>query len=277
MKQMLLIVLLCLLSATTAAAAILERPTTAGFVFDYSNVIDEDVEAELNDFALALQQSGKLEIFFITVGTIGDYEPYEYGMEIFRTWGIGDPEKNNGILIYVTTDMPDEENTVRFATGAGAGINYPDGRTGELIDTYMMPSLEINDYTTAFAQVAEAIRQQEELAFDWENTEKFTPEDDTDYSVYFVFGVIALFFIYSWIKKLVRGIQGRYYARHLKKTGKDIRSPSYIKYEEERKAAAAAAIATSYDSNDYNDYSSSNDSYSGSGGDSDGGGSDRHF
>lgn len=276
MKRMLLIALFCLLSATTAAAAIPERPTTAGFVFDYSNVIDEDVEAELNNFALALQQSGQLELFFITVGSIGDYSKVDFGVEIFRQWGIGDIEKDNGMLIYVTTDMPEGENVVRIATGYGTEANYPDGRTGELIDTYMMPSLEIADYTTAFAQVAEAIRQQEELAYEWGNDEKFVPQDDTDYSAFIIFGIIALLFIYGGIQKLVRGIQGRYYARHLRKTGEDIRSPGYIKYEEKRKAAAAAALASSYDSNDYSS-GGSNDSYSGGGGDSGGGGSDRNF
>lgn len=276
MKRMLLIALFCLLSATTAAAAIPERPTTAGFVFDYSNVIDEDVEAELNNFALALQQSGQLELFFITVGSIGDYSKVDFGVEIFRQWGIGDKEKDNGMLIYVTTDMPEGENVVRIATGYGTEANYPDGRTGELIDTYMMPSLEIADYTTAFAQVAEAIRQQEELAYEWGNDEKFVPQDDTDYSAFIIFGIIALLFIYGGIQKLVRGIQGRYYARHLRKTGEDIRSPGYIKYEEKRKAAIAAAAVASYD-HDSNDYGGSNDSYSGGGGDSGGGGSDRNF
>ena len=286
MKKIVLLSLLLALWTTSASAVVPPKPTTSGFVFDYSNVIDAEVEAELNNFARALQQSGKLEVFFLTVGTIGDYEPYEYGMEIFRSWGIGDEKTNNGLLIYATTDMPPGDNTVRFSTGYGVEGNYTDGRTAELTETYMLPALAEGDYTTAFAQVAEAIREQEELAYDWENAEAFSHHDEIDgFTIMILIGVFLgfLFYIYRLIESFFRSIQRRRYEKHYQKTGEDIRSAGYMKYEErrlKRQAAAAAAAAASsdydYDSSSYSG-GSSDSGYSGGGGDSGGGGSDRNF
>lgn len=267
---------------TTVSAVVLPKPTTSGFVFDTSHVIDDTVEQELNDFAYALQQSGNMEIFFITVPTIGDYEPFEYGVELFRTWGIGDTEKDNGMLIYATTDMPAGENTVRITTGYGIEGAYTDGRTGELLDTYMIPALQEGDYTTAFAQVAEAIRQQEELPYEWQQPDVFAHHDELDVTTVAILIAIAVgffYYIYRSIERMIRRMQRRRYERHYERTGQDIRSASYRRYEERealrRAAAIAAASAASYDS----DYSSgsSNDSYSGGGGDTGGGGSDRNF
>lgn len=282
MKRIVWLSLLFVLWTTSAYAVVPDRPTTPGFVFDYSNVINDDVEAELNNFALALQQSGQLEVFFVTVGTIGDYESYEYGLELFRQWGIGDAEKDNGLLIYATTDMPAGENTVYITTGYGAEGSYPDGRVGELIDTYMLPSLADGDYTTAFAQVAEAIREQEQLPYDWANPEAFSYNDGLDAeAILILIGVFIAFLVYVYrlIESFVRGIQGRRYARHYRKTGEDIRSPGYIKYEQRRRAraaAAAAAAAAGYDSG-YGGGGGSGGGFSGGGGSSGGGGAGRNF
>lgn len=285
MKKLLLVPLIVLLFATPVFGEVLPRPTTSGFVFDTSNVIDDAVEQELNDFAYALQQSGQMEIFFITLPTIGDYEPFEYGVEIFRTWGIGDTDKDNGMLIYATTDMPPGENTVRITTGYGMEGAYPDGRTGELLDTYMIPALSEGDYTTAFAQVAEAIRQQEEIAYEWQQPETFALHDELDgFTIAILIGFVVAFFyyIYRFIVRIIRGIQGAYYRRHYERTGNDISSKGYKRYVEreeirrmKRQAAAAAAASASYDS--YSSGGGSSDSYSGGGGDSGGGGSDRNF
>ena len=44
-------------------------------------------------------------LFVLTVPTIGSLEPFEYGVQVIRQWGIGQKETNNGMLIFVTTDQ----------------------------------------------------------------------------------------------------------------------------------------------------------------------------
>jgi uncharacterized protein len=282
MKQkVLLLVAIMLFLPLSALAEVPPRPTTDGFVFDYQNVIDDEIEQEMNDFSFELQRLGIMELFIITVPTIGDLEAYEYGVELFRQWGIGDKEKNNGMVIFATTDMGEGNNKVRIATGYGLEGDYPDGYAGELIDTYMVPYLEEGDYTTAFAKVVEAIRENEGVAYEWQQAEVFEPVPLTwvDISFFTVMVAVALALIVHFLYKVFRFVKRIFYSTYEKVTGKDIRSKRYKAYllkeqeKEARRQARYDPTSPYYDPH----HSSSSDSYSGGGGDSGGGGSDRSF
>lgn len=270
MKKRVLLLVACFvfLLPLSTLAEVPPRPTTAGFVFDYQQVIDDDIEKEINDFAFKLQQQGIMELFILTVPTIGDLEPYEYGVELFRQWGIGDKDKNNGMVIFATTDLESGNNKVRIATGYGLEGDYPDGRTGELLDDYMMPYLIDGDYTTAFAKVVEAIRVQEGIEHTWQHEETFAEEEIGLLEAGFLIVMLTVFFalVGSFCYRVFRFIQGLYFDAIERRTGEDIRTARYKAYVKRKKRKAR---------NDSD--SGSSDSYSGSGGDSGGGGSDRSF
>ena len=219
-RVLLLVACFVLLLPLITLAEVPTRPTTAGFVFDYQQMINDDIEKEINDFAYKLQQHGIMELFILTVPTIGNIEPYEYGVELFRQWGIGDKEKNNGMVIFATTDMGSNNNKVRIATGYGLEGDYPDGRTGELLDQYMMPYLNEGDYTTAFAKVVEAIRVQEGIEHTWQHEEAFVEEDMSLVSWGFLIVMLTLFFslIGALFYRFFRYIQGLYFDAFEKQT-----------------------------------------------------------
>ena len=282
--MLLLVACLFILLPLSTLAEVPPRPTTAGFVFDYQQVIDDDIEKEINDFAYKLQQQGIMELFIVTVPTIGNLEPYEYGVELFRQWGIGDQHKNNGMVIFATTDMGSENNKVRIATGYGLEGDYPDGRTGELLDEYMMPYLSEGDYTTAFAKVVEALRLQEGIEHTWQQEEIFAEEEMSlsesilSWGFLVVMLSVCLVLIGLFFHRLFRFIQGVYFNAVEKKTGREIRTARYKAYMKRKKEKAMKTRAKQGLYGDsYSSDSGSNDSYSGSGGNSGGGGSDRSF
>lgn len=289
-KVLLFVASLLLLLPLSALAEIPPRPTTAGFVFDYQQVIDDEIEQEINNFSYELQRQGIMELFILTVPTIGDLEAYEYGVELFRQWGIGDGQKDNGMVIFATTDMGEGKNKVRIATGYGLEGDYPDGYTGELLDEFMVPYLKQGDYTTAFAKVVEAIRVNEGVEYGWQQAEVFEPEPLTWFDIIFFGGLLivavgfGLFIGWILIAAIFRMLQEFFYTSFEKIMGKDIRSARYKAYlkrtEEEAAIAREKQLAAgyAYDSSDHSSYDSgSSDSYSGGGGNSGGGGSDRNF
>lgn len=244
MKRLLLLLLLVIVPIEVFAA-IPERPTTSGFVFDYQHVIDDDIEQELNDIADILNDQNKMQLFILTVPTIGDLEPYEYGVQVIRQWGIGQAETNNGLLIFVTTDQGADNNTVRIATGQGLEGNYPDGKVGRLLDDYMLPHLKEGDYTSAFANVVDAIRLEEQIDYEWAAL-SIVSDKDPDMAG----GDLEP---WTWIDTLLTIFIILFICWGIIKGG--------------------GSGSTDSD----NSYSDSNDSYSGGGGDSSGGGSDRNF
>ena len=136
-----------------AFAAIPEKPAYNSYVYDYENVIDDEVERNLIQAAKALEGSTGNVIVMMTIDTIGGLDPYEFGTETMRAWGIGDAKLDNGMLIFATTDQGAQKNDVWISVGEGLEGDYPDGLLGNMIDTYMKPYLVNGDYTSAFANI----------------------------------------------------------------------------------------------------------------------------
>ena len=153
--KLLLLVMISLLALPlqTVAAAIPQKPAYNSYVYDYENVIDDDVEQNLIQAAKALEGSTGNVIVMMTIDTIGGLEPYEFGTETIREWGIGDAALENGMLIFATTNQGPGENDIWISVGDGLEGDYPDGLLGSMIDTYMMPYLVNGDYTNAFANI----------------------------------------------------------------------------------------------------------------------------
>lgn len=303
-KWIITFALLLVLPISVLAQDIPDKPTTGGYVFDFQDVIDDAVEADINEIAKKLQKEGKMELMIVTVPTIGELEPYEYGMKFFREWGIGDTEKDNGLLIYITTDMGAGNNVIRFSTGYGLEGNYPDSETQRLTQTYMKDALKKGDYTTAFANVVEAIRKKEGIDYTWTNdasvtpvtdvTEKNAEEESTlsgtifEIIVTIIGGIILLAIagvglLIAWVVGvgIFRRLQGLFYRVFQAIFKKDIRSKGYLRYlekkEKEQKATIATGPVTGTTHHYYDSNHSNNDSYSYGSGDSGGGGSDDRF
>ena len=82
----------------------------------------------------------------------------EYSTNLFRQFGIGDKEKNNGLLILIAL----EERKSRIEVGYGLEGVLPDGKTGRIQDEYMIPYFKdnnfdegiLNGYKALFKEVA---------------------------------------------------------------------------------------------------------------------------
>ena len=136
-----------------AFAEIPQKPAYNSYVYDYENVIDDNVEQNLIQAAKALEGSTGNVIVMMTIDTIGGLEPYEFGTETMRAWGIGNADLDNGMLIFATTNQGAGNNDVWISVGDGLEGDYPDGLLGSMIDTYMKPYLINGDYTSAFANI----------------------------------------------------------------------------------------------------------------------------
>lgn len=144
---------LLLLFSATVYAQLPATPSHNSYVYDYSGVIDDHIEQQLITAAQDLEESTGNEVVMMTIDTIGDLEPFEFGTQLMREWGIGDAERNNGMLIFATTNQGPGQNDVWISVGQGLEGVYPDGKLGRMIDDYMMYDLANGDYTNAFATI----------------------------------------------------------------------------------------------------------------------------
>ncbi len=138
--QFLLVIFIIALCPVISFAAV--RPTSDFYVNDYADVLTEETESYILNVAEQLAAETTAQVCVLTVDTIEDADISEYSIEIFRDWGIGDAEKENGVLILLSV----KDRELWITTGYGIEGALPDGKLGRFRDTYAKPSYQKNDF-----------------------------------------------------------------------------------------------------------------------------------
>ena len=149
----LLLILLILPVACMAASAATPSPTAAFYVNDMAGVLSAEQEKSMVSAAEQLAKQTGAQVVVLTVTTLDGKDITEYALEIARAWGIGGKEKNNGVLILLSTG----DREVRVEVGLGLEGCLPDGKTGRLIDTYAIPYYAQNDFGNGTEQLFHAV------------------------------------------------------------------------------------------------------------------------
>lgn len=123
------------------------RPT--GFVNDFANIISPTVRADLEN---KLSGSG-LEIAVVTVSTLGDETIETYAVKLFEEWGIGNEEKDNGVLFLIAPT----ERQVRIEVGYGLEGVLTDAQSNGIIQKIVIPEFKNNNLEEGIVKGSEAI------------------------------------------------------------------------------------------------------------------------
>ena len=148
---LLLILLILPIACMTVSAT--PSPTAAFYVNDMAGVLSAEQEKSMVSVAEQLAKQTGAQVAVLTVTTLDGKDINEYALEVARAWGIGDKEKNNGVLILLSTG----DREVRVEVGYGLEGCLPDGKTGRLIDTYAIPYYAQNDFATGTVQLFHAV------------------------------------------------------------------------------------------------------------------------
>ena len=106
MKRWLALLLLlfqvCFSSLTFAEAKVPPKPTSGSiYVQDYANLLSTETKSTINAVSKDLESKTKAQVVVVTVPSLDGQPIEDYSLELLRTWGIGDKEKNNGVLLLV--------------------------------------------------------------------------------------------------------------------------------------------------------------------------------
>ncbi|NLU10767.1 MAG: TPM domain-containing protein [Tepidanaerobacter acetatoxydans] len=136
-------------SGFASAEPVPAKPDTNIYVFDYADLIDEADKLEMQKIAKALDDKTKAEIVVVTVNDLSHMEIEEYALKLFRSWGIGDKEKNNGILILVNKEsiLNNQRGRIRIEVGYGLEGAINDGKAGAILDNFALPAFETGEYS----------------------------------------------------------------------------------------------------------------------------------
>lgn len=133
------------LSAATYSPATVPNPKVFGqgyYVSNPDSIISPDDVNYLNNCCRLLEDSTDVELAIVVLESIGDYEPFDFGYELFQRWGIGKKGKNTGVLITFAL----ASRQVYINTGSGIEGILTDARCKQIIQSDMIPYFKQADY-----------------------------------------------------------------------------------------------------------------------------------
>jgi uncharacterized protein len=143
MRTVVRLALLLALTLGPAGAAAQPLPPLTAPVNDHAGVVDARSTAELDSRIRALLAATGDTIVVATVDTV---EPFgsieEYAVRLFEQAGIGDRERDRGILVLLAV----EQRRVRIEVGYGLEDIVTDGFAGDVIRTEMLPAFRSGEY-----------------------------------------------------------------------------------------------------------------------------------
>lgn len=130
-----------------------EKPSPPRLMNDFAEMISlnnrEDMELKL----VAFNDSTSTQICIVTVNSIGDYSIEDYAVRLGRKWGVGQKDKDNGILIVVAK----EERKVDIEIGYGLESHITDYDTKHIIDELIVPAFKQSNYYEGLDQAVNRI------------------------------------------------------------------------------------------------------------------------
>lgn len=129
------------------------EPTEAFFVNDFGNVLTEGTKENISAYGQRLQQETTAQLVAITVPSLGGKDMETYANDLFRKWGIGQEDQDNGVLLLVAL----EDREVRIEVGYGLEGALPDGKCGRILDAYFVPSMQDGDPDAAVLHTYNAL------------------------------------------------------------------------------------------------------------------------
>ncbi len=153
MKKSCLIALLLLYLTCSPCFALPSRPL--GYVGDFAGILDESTRQQLNDLITEVEQKTTAEIAVATVTSLEGRSIEDYSVALFKTWGIGKKDKNNGVLLLVAPN----EKKVHIEVGYGLEPILPDGLCGEIIRQNITPYFKQGDFASGLLSGVQQISQ----------------------------------------------------------------------------------------------------------------------
>ncbi len=116
-------------------------PALTGPVVDQANVIPDDVEARIDQKLVALKTQSQRQLQVVTVASLEDYDIADYANRLFRSWQLGDKERNDGVMLVVAPN----QRRMRIEVGYGMEPIITDGFSFLVINKVITPRFKAGD------------------------------------------------------------------------------------------------------------------------------------
>lgn len=168
------------------------------YVSNPDGVLKQTTVDSLNRCIAHIWQSSTAEVTAVVVNSIDGNDIDDFATSLFRHWGIGKSDNNNGVLLLVST----EERKAVIRSGYGAEGILPDIICGRIIRDNMVPHFREGDYDggliAAVARIDSLLTTPgaiDELKSKYEN-DQAKEQTDIFYKYLTIAGIVGFFMLF---------------------------------------------------------------------------------
>ena len=129
--------------------------TKRSWVGDNANVIDAQSEYQTNRAIENFKRQTGGEIAVVTIQDTNGESPKQFATALFNRWGIGQRNKDNGVLILLVMG----KRRLEIETGRGTSRILPNNKVAEIRDEYAIPAFKRGDFGGGVFATTNAIIQ----------------------------------------------------------------------------------------------------------------------
>jgi uncharacterized protein len=188
------------------AALAQDFPALTGRVVDQADVIPAEEERALSALLEAHEQKTTNQVVVATVASLEGRSIEEYGVALGRAWGIGQAEKDNGVILLVAPN----EREVRIEVGYGLEGELTDAISRLIIEASILPRFRTGDMAGGIRRGAEdivAVLEGDAAAFAERAKERLDEEDTVSSAVSTLVFILIMF---AWLMIFGGGRRRRY-------------------------------------------------------------------
>ncbi|WP_410503576.1 TPM domain-containing protein [Leeuwenhoekiella sp. ZYFB001] len=152
---LLLAFLFCLSAKGLAQFDIPDVPSQQTSVYDYAGLLNSGQKATLENKLVRYSDTTSTQIVVVIIPSTKGEDISFLGAKWGQKWGIGQKDKDNGILITLAT----EDRKVDINTGYGIETIITDRMAEQVINRVMIPQFKRGDYYAGLDQGADALFQ----------------------------------------------------------------------------------------------------------------------
>jgi len=128
-------------------------PQSKRIVTDYTNTLSASELQSLEDKLTAFNDSTSSQVAIVIMASVGNYDIADYAVQLYNRWGIGQKDKNNGVLLLVAK----EDRKVWITTGYGMEGVFPDALVKRVVNNDILPNFKQGDYYEGLDQAVNSI------------------------------------------------------------------------------------------------------------------------
>ena len=153
MRSLLLAFSFWLLAISVFAKDIPAKPSPMKFVNDYTNTLSDADKNALEQKLGGYFTSTSTQIVIVIENSLEDGEIFDYCQRLATSWGIGEKDKNNGLLVYVAI----ADKKVRIHTGYGMEATITDALTSDIRHNNINPNFKAGNYYQGLDEATDII------------------------------------------------------------------------------------------------------------------------